>query len=213
MTRLPHLPRHTRDQLTAWLPVLLMGFFALGSWWLIRSAPRFDAASAKRPLSHDPDYGMRDFTVRNFDANGRFTSMVAGTQAWHFPDTDLLEIEAPRMRSRNEEGRVTIASAKRAVSNPDGTEVQLYGDADVVRQASKRADGQETPQLEYRSSYLKALPKQGQYSSDQPVELLRGADRFTADTLVYDDKTGIADLKGNVRGVIQPTLRTHKARP
>ena len=32
--------RHGREQLAAWLPVLVMMLFALGSWWLVRSAPR-----------------------------------------------------------------------------------------------------------------------------------------------------------------------------
>ena len=36
------------------------------------------------------------------------------------------------------------------------------------------------------------------------VELLRGVDRFTGDRFDYDEKSGIANLRGNVRGVIQP---------
>ena len=39
---------------------------------------------------------------------------------------------------------------------------------------------------------------------DQPVELRRGADVFTGNEFAYDDRRGVADLSGRVRGVLQP---------
>ena len=41
-------------------------------------------------------------------------------------------------------------------------------------------------------------------SSDKPVELRRGADVFTGDRFSYDDRSGVAVLTGQVRGVLQP---------
>ena len=34
------------DRLSLYLPIVLMGLLALGSWWLVRSAPRPLAAQA-----------------------------------------------------------------------------------------------------------------------------------------------------------------------
>jgi len=39
------------------------------------------------------------------------------------------------------------------------------------------------------------------------VVLIRGADRFTGDTFAYDNMTGIAELKGRVKGQLVPGVR------
>ena len=201
--KMTRLWRHGRDHLAAWLPVLLMVFFALGTWWLVRNAPSMPGTDVERPLRHEPDYFMRDFSVRSFDATGRLQSEILGVEGHHYPDTDTLEVQTPRMRSFDEQGRLTVATAQRAISNGDGSEVQLFGDAQVVREAVQGADGQAQPRLEFRGEYLHAFINDERVSSDQPVELLRGADRFTGNVFDYDNGTGVANLKGRVRGVIQ----------
>lgn len=202
-----HLPRRTREQLAAWLPVLLMALLALFTWWLLSHAPQLAGSAANPPVSHEPDYEMRDFTVRNFDASGRFTSQVTGVEGWHYPDTDLLEIRDPRMRSVDEDGIATVGRAERAISDPEGTEVKLYDQVRIVREPVAAPHAHPAPQMEYLGSYLDAFPKEERYTSDQPVELVRGTDRFTGDVFDYDGRTGVAHLRGNVRGVIQPAAR------
>jgi lipopolysaccharide export system protein LptC len=54
----------------AWLPALLMMLFALGTWWLVRSAPELPGRRASGPPSARADYFMRDFSVRSFDPTG-----------------------------------------------------------------------------------------------------------------------------------------------
>ena len=201
--KLNSLWRHGRDHLATWLPVMLMALFALGTWWLVRNAPSMPGAEAERPLRHEPDYFMSDFSVRSFDATGRLQSELVGIEGHHYPDTDTLEVQTPRMRSFDEKGRLTVATAKRAISSGDGSEVRLFGDARVVRDPVKDSGGAEQPRLEFRGEYLHAFVEEDRVSSDQPVELIRGADRFTGDTFEYDNATGVADLQGRVRGLIQ----------
>lgn len=195
--------RQGRDHFLAWLPVLLMAVFALGTWWLVRNAPRIPGTGSERPARHEPDYFMRDFSVRSFDATGRLQSEIVGTEGHHFPDTDTLEVQKPRMRSYDEQGRLTVATAQRAISSGDGSEVRLFGDARVVREAVPSAKGGTEPRLEFRGEYLHAFVEDDRVSSDKPVELLRGNDRFTGDTFDYDNSSGVANLKGRVRGEIQ----------
>ena len=192
-----------REQLIAWLPVLLMAFFALGTWWLVRNAPSLPGSDVARPPRHEPDYFMRDFSVRSFDSAGHLQSEIIGTEGHHYPDTDTLEVQAPRMRSFDEQGRLTVATARRAISNGDGSEVELFGDAHVVRGAVRTSGGATLPKLEFRGEYLHALIGKDRVISDKPVELMRGADRFTGDALDYDNSSGVANLTGRVRGVIQ----------
>ena len=130
--------RYDMNQLSAWLPALLMLVFALGTWWLVRNAPKFAAADAEQVVSKEPDYFMREFSVRSFDPTGRLKSELIGAEGHHYPATDTLEVQQPRIRSYDEQGHPTVATAQRAVSNGDGSEVQLYGNARVVRDAVAR---------------------------------------------------------------------------
>ena len=199
------LLRYGMDQVSAWLPVLLMMLFALGTWWLVRNAPRLHTPAQDALVSAEPDYFMRQFSVRSFDAAGRLKSELTGAEGHHFPATDTLEVSEPRLRSVDEQNRPTLASARRAVSNGDGSEIRLYGNAQVLREPTPRpAGGGHTPRLEIRGEFLHAFTEEERVSSDQPVELLRGADRFTGDAFDYDNASGVAQLKGRVRGVIQP---------
>ena len=196
--------RHGKEQFFAWLPALMMGLFALGTAWLVRQTPSFNAAAPEQPVLHEPDYWMREFSVRSFDARGQLKSELMGTEGHHFPDTDTLEVAQPRVRSFDAQGQLTVGRAERGLSNGEGTDIQLYGQARVVREAAAAANGHSAaPRLELRGEYLHAWTEERRVSSDQPVELLRGADRFTGDRFDYDEKSGIANLRGSVRGVIQ----------
>lgn len=197
--------RRGMDQVSAWLPAVLMMLFALGTWWLVRSTAGFRVPGIERPAVHEPDYELHDFTVRNFDLEGRLKTELRGRTGHHYPDTDTYELSEPRMRSYDEAGLLTTGRANQGLSNGDGSEIELHGDAQVVREPGQRPDGGVVPQLEFRGPYLQAWPQARRVRSDQPVELTRGADRFTGDALDYDAETGVADLRGNVRGLLQPT--------
>lgn len=196
--------RRGMDQLSAWLPAVMMMLFALGTWWLVRSTAGLRLPGIERPVVHEPDYELHDFTVRNFDPDGRLKSELRGVTGHHYPDTDTYELSEPRMRSYDDQGQLTTGRANQGVSNGDGSEIELRGDARVLREPGRRPDGTATPRLEFRGPYLKAWTEARRVRSDQPVELMRGPDRFTGDELDYDAETGIANLRGNVRGVLQP---------
>ena len=192
----------TWDRISLYVPVLLMGVLALGTYWLARNTPVFAPAEAKRSATHDPDYFMRGFSVKSFDAAGRLKSELLGKEARHYPDTDTLEIDQPRIRSFNERGALTTATANKAVTNADGSQVQLVGNAIVTREAGQDAKGQPTPRMEIRSEFLQAWLDKERLKTDRPVTITRGDDRFDADNLDYDNLERVLDLRGRVRGVI-----------
>ncbi|MFT3778708.1 MAG: LPS export ABC transporter periplasmic protein LptC [Ottowia sp.] len=198
------LLRYGRDQLSAWLPALLMVLFALGTWWLVRSAPHIVDAAGDARVSPEPDYFMRDFSVRTFEPNGRLKSELTGVHGRHFPADDTLEVTQPRMRSYDTQGHPTVATARRGISNADASEIKLYGDALVVRDPVAKASGEVIPRLEFRGEFLHAFVDEQRVSSDQPVELRRGSDVFTGDVFDYSDKSGVANLQGRVRGTLLP---------
>ena len=198
------LLRAAWDRLSLYLPVILMGVLALGTYWLVRSAPVFLAAQPERTVTHDPDYAMKKFSVKTFDATGRLRSEVVGAEARHFPDTDTLEIDQVRIRSFNAAGQLTVATARRALSNADGSEVQLFGDAWVVRDAMNGNNAKTTPRLEFKGEFLHAFMKTEQVKSDKPVQLTRGNDSFAADTMDFDNQARVMQLRGRVKGSLVP---------
>ncbi|MDO5290313.1 MAG: LPS export ABC transporter periplasmic protein LptC [Pseudomonadota bacterium] len=194
-----------RDQLSTWLPALLMALFALGTWWLVRSAPRIAVPETGQPVSNDPDYYMHQFSVRSFGPDGRLRNELMGAQGQHYPLTDIIQVQKPQLRAFDEQGNLSTATAQRGEATGDGAELKLFGDARIVREAFAAADGRAQPRLSFRGEFLHAFVDEERVLSDQPVELMRGQDVFTGERFDYDKKTGVAHLQGRVRGVIQPT--------
>ena len=115
-----------------------------------------------------------------------------------------MEIDGIRIRSIDTKGRLTTATAIRGLTNEDGSEVQLLGNAVVVREADTGAGANASPRMEYRSEFLHAFLTTEQVRSNKPVELLRGNDRFTADNLDFDNVEQVLQLHGRVRGTLVP---------
>jgi lipopolysaccharide export system protein LptC len=197
--------RRTWDALSVYLPIALLGLMAMTSYWLVRNTPESREPELEAAPRHVPDYFMRDFSVRVFGADGKLKSEMLGVEGRHFPDTDTLEIDKPRIRILGADGRVTTATAQRGLINSDGSEVQLFERAVVVREASTNAKGLVTPRSEMQSDFLHLFANTEQVRSHLPVVLLRGrGDRFTADAMNYDNLDRVLQLKGRVRGTLQP---------
>lgn len=201
------LLRAAWDRLSIYLPIILMGVLALGTYWLVRSTPVFEAPAPDQPSRHEPDYFMQKFSVKTFDTAGRLKSEIFGSEARHYPDTDTLEINKVRIRSFNDKGHLTTATANEAITNSDNSEVQLIGNAVVVRDEAVDKSGKKIPRATYRSEFLHAYMDTERVKSHKPVELTRGSDRFTADRMDFDNIDQIMQLQGRVRGTLVPDVK------
>jgi lipopolysaccharide export system protein LptC len=207
--RRPHaraftLVRGAWERISIYLPIILMGLMALGTYWLARNTPTAAPPETRRAVSHEPDYFMRRFSVKTFDAAGHLKTEIYGSEARHYPDTDTLEIDQPRIRSFDARGQLTVATARLALSNADGSEVQLFGNAVVTREATTDASGRVQPRMEFRGEFLDAFLDTERVKSNKPVELLRGTSRFTADSLDFDNREQLLELNGRVHGSLAP---------
>jgi lipopolysaccharide export system protein LptC len=205
----PRLPWHLRliELASAYLPLLLMALLALSTWWLVKNTPVAEADRVAAPLRHEPDYTMRQFMVQRFAPDGAIRAQIEGDLMRHYPDTDTLEVDNARIRHIGIDGRVTVATARRALSNGDGSEVQLQGGAHVIREAAT-AD-EET--LEFRGEFLHAFLATERVRSHLPVTMTRGTTRIQADSMEYDNLDRLVQLKGRVQASFPPALsRTRK---
>src|SRR4030095_885177 len=92
------------DRLTIYLPIILTAALALGTYWLVRNAPKVLEPAAEEAPKHAPDFFMRGFVVKSFLPNGELRSELIGKEGRHYPDTDTLEIDQLRLRSISPEG-------------------------------------------------------------------------------------------------------------
>jgi lipopolysaccharide export system protein LptC len=192
------------EQSSLYLPLVMMALLAVGTYWLVRNTPAAYEAEAARPMSHQVDYFMRQATVKTFDETGRLKTELSGAEARHYVDTETLEIDKARMRSTGLDGRLTTATANKALSNDAGSEVQLMGDAVVVRQPLQNPDGSWLPRLQFTGEFLHVFLNEDRVTSHLPVVLKRGSDEFSGDTFAYDNLDQVANLRGRVKGLLIP---------
>lgn len=187
-----------RDTLSSYLPLLLMALLALATWWLVKNSPRLAVPAVERPVSSEPDYTMTQFSLERFDAGGRLKVRIEGERLRHFPDTDRVEIDQARIQAFTQDGRVTLATAARALGNGDGSELQLMGGAEVTAQD---ATGQP---LVMRGEFLHAFLVTERVRSHLPVLVSQGGTVLQAAAMDYDNAVRRLELKGPIRAVLAP---------
>lgn len=187
-----------RDALSSYLPLLLMTLLALGTWWLVQHSPKPAGPEVQRPVSAEPDYVMTQFALERFDATGRLKLRIEGAQLRHFPATDRIEIDGATIRAYAPDGRVTLATAQRALGNGDGSEIQLLGGAEVTA-----PDKNGVPLL-MRSEFLHAFLVTERIQTHLPVLVRQGGTELNAGGLSYDHAAQRLELKGPVRAQLAP---------
>ena len=192
------------DRATVYLPVLTMGLLALGSYWILRSTPMPQEPAPARPATHEPDYFMRDFSVRSHGADGQLRSTLSGTRIRHYPDDDTIEIDQAHLLAFGEGGTLTLAQARRLSTDDSQSEYRLEGEVSVNRSGRTSQDGRALPDMRFTGEQLRVYDDNQRIASDLPVELTQGGNRITAETLRYDASTQVADLQGRVRTQFSP---------
>lgn len=196
-----HVLLRTVERMTVYVPVLLMGLLALASYWLLRSTPEAPAPVVKAAPQHIPTDIMRRFAVRTYGPGGALKSEVFGQEARLYPDDGSMEIDHSRIRSINLQGVVTTALAQRAWSNAAHDEFVLKGNAVVVREAAVLPGGERLDRLEFQGQHLHVFSAARRLVSEQPVVLIRGGNRITANQMDYTEqgRERVAVLTGRVR--------------
>lgn len=194
--------RYRLDRLSVYGPVLVMALLALGTYWLARSVPSALPAAVDAIPPDEPDYTITQFAARSYNNMGGLTVELFGDTAKHYPAKDQLVVDKLRMRAVTEDGRIITATAHTGTTNGAGSEVLLRGNAVVVQLPTATS-----PRLEFRGEELRVWPDEERVSSVLPVELFRGADRMTGESLAYDKKQKTTEIDGRVRSTIQPAAR------
>ena len=211
MNALPRLPSPTpasgwRNQLetfVAFLPMVLLAIFLWGSVWLVRNAPKAVSGPVVAKISHEPDYFANNFTLKTYSLQGDLKSFLQGKSSLHFPDTLTNLIEQPVVHSISRSGRLTTAVAKRSLSNEDGSEIQLFGQAVVHKQGV----GTQDPAMTLRSEFIHFFANTDSLVTYAPVKIERGENRFQGNGLKADNLNQRFLLQGQVKALLVPGKR------
>ncbi len=187
------------DLVLSYMPLLMLSMMLLVSVWLVRNAKPVDEQQATPPVSHVADYEFTNFTLKSYDINGKIQSALKGTLAQHYQDTHNTWVKDPQVLIYSET-KYTSAKALQALTNEDGSEVQLIGKAEV-RQLPNSVEEDIT---QINSNFLHFYAVDDSVKTHLPVTIMNGKNTFAADAMDADNLNQTFELKGRVRVKIFP---------
>lgn len=178
-------------------PLALMAVLALVSFWLERAV--HEQAPQVAPVRHDPDYIVDDFTIQKFDPQGIAESTLSAAKMVHFPDDDSTELVDPHVvQSKPNEPRMTV-TANRGLVSQDGSDVFLYGDVVLVRDATASR-----PAASMRTTFLHIARGGSLVVTDREVAITEDDRSLSGRGMEYDNRSGDLLLRHDVRGRYEP---------
>lgn len=210
------------ERAQAVVPLLAVAGLAAFSWWLVQSSPKEGAQALPPVASSAPDYQLDKARIVRFDAQGRLQAILDGTAMRHYAESDKLVIDALAVSARDEAGQGLRAVAREGEADRKGERVLLRGDVRVTALPPSMpvASAASTPSrggpLYFTGEGLRIDTRERIVSSDLPVKLVQDHSQIDAQSIIYNDQTGVAQLGGRVNGryaqMQQPSL-TQEGRP
>ena len=194
-----------RERGTLALSILLVGGLAVGSYWLAQQARLSDVTP--RALGHDVDYTADDITLTRMDETGRAQYVVDAKTLVHYFDDDSADLTQPRLVGSKRERPEVRVRADLGKTTSEGQEVRLFGNVVMVRQAWKGS-----PEMVATGPYMLVYPEREVLSSDQPIDVVQGGSRVTANGMQYDNGRRTLQLDGGKGGRIREVIEARGAR-
>jgi len=194
--------RKNWEGLSGYIPVIVMLLFAMLTYWLLQITPKASHKETQVQPVHEEDYFMKQFSLKTFEKNGQVKTYIVGNYARHYPDTDSVEIEGPRIYTQSDIKLHRLhkaqGSAQIATSNADASIVELKGNVIFIKEDVQSA-GNKPEKTKMSGEYLKINSDVEQISSNQPIEIEKGSQKMYADAMSYDNLDRHLKLVGNVR--------------
>ncbi|MGF7187928.1 LPS export ABC transporter periplasmic protein LptC [Robbsia andropogonis] len=186
------------QRVAPFLPIIIMAILAAGTYWVLQTSLRPAEETVTKKLEHTPDYFGNDLSVTMLDDTGNVQYRLNAKTMKHFEDDQTSFLTEPALRSFKPGSPIITATSKWGVVNSDGSIVNLYDDAKIVR-----APGPADPPMEADSSHFEVLVNDDTIRTEKPVKLTRGPSVATSTQgMTYINTTRAAQLFGNVRGSI-----------
>ena len=175
-----------------WLPLAILLLLAGLSFWIERVV---QLPGNGRPAGKtDPEGIMENFDALRTDPAGNPQYRLSARRLKHYSGSKLTEMESPRFVQLDAQAGEVSAVAQLATISPDGNEVDLHGDVNVVRAA--RA-GQSAMTL--RTARLIVFPERNLLRAPGVIEIRDKTLDVRAGAMEYNAKRRIIKLTGRVK--------------
>jgi len=189
------------DRLIAWSPVLLLGAFAVLTYWLNAQIQvgmqKFDGSGR-----HDPDLYIKNFRAVSLDAQGRVRQALTAKVARHFPDDDSTEFDTPLITFSDPDKPQLTVTSDRATITGDREHAYFYGNVKGVRDAAK-GDASDGPVV-MTSEYLHVLPKEDRVLTDKAVTIKDPRGIINAIGMEFDNRSKKVKFGSHISGQLLP---------
>jgi LPS export ABC transporter protein LptC len=184
------------------LPLALMALLGALTLWL-QYAVRESAGGDSRSPVHEPDAVVENFTVQNLDAAGKLQYTFSAPKMLHFSDDGSGEVLYPRVVQIAAKGADVVATANRGVIHRQGEEALLYGNVQILREATPQE-----PEFRARTEFLHVLAGRGILRTDRTVTISEGNSTLTGVGMIIDKQKQQFTLQSQVRGTFDaPTKK------
>ncbi len=151
------------------------------------------------PSESSPDFAAQDVTLADFDENGVAKERLTAKNVEHFSDERMRATDA-HLATLNP-SRTPLTARADEVWSGDGLEtIELSGGVALMQAATE-----ETPELFFRTEFLRGHLDTYRFDTDHPVFMRRGTDTTESSRgMVYDNIAHTVELHERVRTVLHP---------
>jgi lipopolysaccharide export system protein LptC len=175
-----------------WLPLAILLLLAGLSFWIERAVQL--PSNGRQAAKTDPEGIMENFDALRTDSAGNPQYRLSAKRLKHYSGSKLTKMESPRFVQLDAQAGEVSAVAQLATISPDGNEVDLQGDVQVVRAART---GQ--PAMTLRTARLIVFPESNLLRAPGAIEIRDQTLDVRAGTMEYNAKRRIIKLTGRVK--------------
>ena len=195
------------ERAQATLPLLAAAGLTGFTWWLVQSSPKEGEVKPPALMASTPDFELHKARVARFNAQGRIEAVLDGETMRHYPDTDRLQIDQLTLSARDDKGMGLRATSRQGEADHKAEVVTLSGGAHVTAlpaalpgEAGEPGKGLRASPTHFTGEGLRIDTRTRVVTSADPVLLQQQGSQVRAQSMRYDDSTGITELGGRVRG-------------
>ena len=175
-----------------WLPLAILLVLATLSFWIERSVQV--SANGDPATRTEPEGIMENFDALRTDTAGQPHYRLMARKLKHYSNSKRTELESPRFIQMDPQSGEVTAVAQQATVSPDGSEVDLRGEVQVLRAARP---GQSAMSL--HTARLVIFPERDMLHSPGPVDVTDATLKLHASSMEYNARQRVIKLTGRVK--------------
>jgi lipopolysaccharide export system protein LptC len=191
-----------RQRAVTIFPVALVAALAALTFWLERLVEGTEGLSPKRDPG-TPDFVIDNLKATKMDSEGRAEYSLAAAKMVHFPDTDVTEVDEPRLIQWRTDAPPVRVSSERGTISGDGKELHLRGDVVILREPAPGRG-----ELRVATSYLQVTPDAEIARTPEHVVITQDGSRLEGVGMEFNNKTREFELRALVSGKFKPGGKT-----